>query len=250
MNNIILFAAWAIALLHLLMAIVFMIKPFSEKAYGTILFLFLALVISLMLYNTINLGVLSLISLHDVFLSLSLMAALIAIFIKKDIVARLALSFASWIAISLAMSPLAPPPGSVKPVLASAWLILHVLTSIAGESLIYAGGFILVARLISKKDRGLGIEESLIYWGYLFFTAGALIFGAVWAYFAWGSFWSWDAKETWSLITWLMLTAYVHLSPAYKKKNWARAVILLAIVFMLFTLLGVPYLFDGKHSYG
>ena len=87
--------------------------------------------------------------------------------------------------------------------------------------------------------------------GYPVFTAGALVFGAIWAETAWGSWWSWDPKETWALITWLIYTAYLH--TRLVKKMRGRTSALLAIIGFLatvFTFFGVNYLLSGLHSYG
>jgi cytochrome c-type biogenesis protein CcsB len=87
--------------------------------------------------------------------------------------------------------------------------------------------------------------------GYPIFSAGALVFGAIWAETAWGAWWSWDPKETWALITWLIYTAYLH--TRLVKGMRGRTSAILAIVGFLatvFTFFGVNYLLSGLHSYG
>jgi cytochrome c-type biogenesis protein CcsB len=78
-----------------------------------------------------------------------------------------------------------------------------------------------------------------------------IITGAVWANYAWGTYWSWDPKETASLITWLIYTLYLH---ARITANWTgRPVALISIigfVSVVFTFLGVNILLSGLHSYG
>lgn len=250
MTNTVLFIAWLLCSIQLALAVTSMLKTAPKKSLRPLAAAHLAILIVLIFANTIRLGVIALVSLHDVFLIFSLTCSLLVAASKREPYAVLILSFGAWLGISLALSPLAPPPGSPEPVLSTTWLILHVLVSTAGEALIYAGALLLISWLISKKEKSFLLADNLIYAGYLFFTAGALLFGAVWAFFAWGSFWSWDPKETWSLITWLGFTAYVHLGSSHKKEKWALAILYLSVAFMLFTLLGVPYLFDGKHSYG
>jgi len=77
-----------------------------------------------------------------------------------------------------------------------------------------------------------------------------IITGAVWANYAWGSYWTWDPKETASLITWLIYTLYLH---ARITANWSgRRVALISIigfVSVVFTFLGVNILLSGLHSY-
>jgi cytochrome c-type biogenesis protein CcsB len=86
--------------------------------------------------------------------------------------------------------------------------------------------------------------------GFPFLTIG-IISGGVWANEAWGSYWSWDPKETWALITWLVFAAYLH---ARITKGWAgkKTAILggLGFVVIWICYLGVNFLGKGLHSYG
>ncbi|HEY9724648.1 MAG TPA: c-type cytochrome biogenesis protein CcsB [Oscillatoriaceae cyanobacterium] len=78
-----------------------------------------------------------------------------------------------------------------------------------------------------------------------------IITGAMWANGAWGTYWSWDPKETWALITWFIYAAYLH---ARITRDWTghRAAALSAVGFvaMLICYIGVNYLSTGLHSYG
>jgi cytochrome c-type biogenesis protein CcsB len=94
------------------------------------------------------------------------------------------------------------------------------------------------------------ISYRIIGLGFPLLTVG-IIAGAVWANEAWGSYWSWDPKETWALITWLVFAAYLH---ARITKGWQgrRPAILAATGFMVVWIcyLGVNLLGKGLHSYG
>jgi len=87
--------------------------------------------------------------------------------------------------------------------------------------------------------------------GFPIFTLGGLIFGAIWADQAWGRYWSWDPKETWSLITWFVYAFYLH---ARFLRGWrGRRIAVVAVigfVCTIFTYLGVNLLLSGLHSYG
>ena len=87
--------------------------------------------------------------------------------------------------------------------------------------------------------------------GFPIFTLGGLIFGAIWADQAWGTYWSWDPKETWSLITWFVYAFYLH---GRMLRGWrGKGVAIVAVVgFMavIFTYLGVNLLLSGLHAYG
>jgi cytochrome c-type biogenesis protein CcsB len=94
------------------------------------------------------------------------------------------------------------------------------------------------------------ISYRVIGLGFPLLTIG-IIAGAVWANEAWGSYWSWDPKETWALITWLVFAAYLH---ARITKGWQgrRPAILAAVGFVVVWVcyLGVNLLGKGLHSYG
>ena len=94
------------------------------------------------------------------------------------------------------------------------------------------------------------ISYRIIGLGFPLLTIG-IIAGAVWANEAWGSYWSWDPKETWALITWLVFAAYLH---ARITKGWQgrKPAILAASGFLVVWVcyLGVNLLGKGLHSYG
>jgi len=87
--------------------------------------------------------------------------------------------------------------------------------------------------------------------GFPVFTLGGLIFGAIWADQAWGTYWSWDPKETWSLITWFVYAFYLH---SRMVRGWrGKKVAIVAVtgfVVAMFTYIGVNLLLSGLHSYG
>ncbi|MEW6053371.1 MAG: c-type cytochrome biogenesis protein CcsB [Nitrospirota bacterium] len=87
--------------------------------------------------------------------------------------------------------------------------------------------------------------------GFPIFTLGGLIFGAIWADQAWGVYWSWDPKETWSLITWFIYAFYLHgrMIRGWKGKKVA-VVAVIGFMAVIFTYLGVNLLLSGLHAYG
>jgi cytochrome c-type biogenesis protein CcsB len=108
--------------------------------------------------------------------------------------------------------------------------------------------------ILEKKLNLLESLDNLSYriigLGFPLLTIG-IIAGAVWANEAWGSYWSWDPKETWALITWLVFAAYLH---ARITKSWQGKgpAILASIGFIVVWIcyLGVNFLGKGLHSYG
>jgi len=113
-----------------------------------------------------------------------------------------------------------------------------------------------VVRVVARWVRGLDEEmlDELSYRavaiGYPVFTLGALVFAMIWAQEAWGSYWSWDPKETWALITWLYYTAYLHFRVQRGWEGTLPAWMAVAgFVVILFLLVGVNLVISGLHSY-
>jgi len=111
-----------------------------------------------------------------------------------------------------------------------------------------------VDRSLSKRLTLLESIDNLSYrtisFGFPLLTIG-IIAGAVWANEAWGSYWSWDPKETWALITWLVFASYLH---ARLTKSWQgeKPAIIASLGFIVVWIcyLGVNFLGKGLHTYG
>jgi len=177
----------------------------------------------------------------------------------KPAVTRFILLGATIVALALLMissSPLAPrslqPP---IPALQSLWLVLHVTLAFIGEAFFVVSLAAAIVHLVSRNAERKAEADRITYTsvaiGYPIFTAGALIFGAIWAEVAWGQWWSWDPKETWALITWLVYTAYLHTRLVRRLRGKVSAVLaIVGFAFTLFTFFGVNFLLSGLHSYG
>jgi len=151
------------------------------------------------------------------------------------------------------------------PALKSNWLIAHVIACFIGYSAFgVAFGVSIMYLIQSGRDPELKaggqsrmpdasildeLTHQLTMFGFLFLTVG-IITGAVWANSAWGRYWGWDPKETWSFITWLIYAALLHFR---MMRGWRgkRIAVLSIIGFaaVLFTYFGVNLL-PGLHSYG
>ena len=84
----------------------------------------------------------------------------------------------------------------------------------------------------------------------LLFLTFTIITGAIWAERAWGSYWSWDPKETWSLITWIIYMLYLHMRMRRGLKGRAAAIFaIIGFICVLFTYIGVNTFLPGIHSY-
>jgi cytochrome c-type biogenesis protein CcsB len=166
---------------------------------------------------------------------------------------------------ALASSPLMPKEAMpLIPALQSYWLWLHVSVTLIGEAF-FAIGFItsILYQVADAREKrgGLGksgltaekldmVSYKCIAVGFPLFTLGGLVFGMVWAYNAWGRYWSWDPKETWSLITWFVFALYLHTRIVMGWKGRRSAFIaIIGFLAALFTYFGVNYLLSGLHSY-
>lgn len=140
---------------------------------------------------------------------------------------------------------------ALLPALRSNWLTLHVLTCFIGYAALTVA-FVCSLVTLFKKGQSPNLDEmshKIIAFGFLFLTLG-IISGSVWANSAWGSYWGWDPKETWSLITWVIYAIYLH---ARLKRGWrgkkAAWLSVIGFMAMIFTYFGVSFLLSGLHSY-
>lgn len=150
------------------------------------------------------------------------------------------------------------------PALQSNWLTVHVLTCFLGYAS-FAMAFALgIMSLFLRPDEAAGergffrlippadkIDELLyqsVVLGFVLLSLGIMT-GSVWAHYAWGSYWSWDPKETWSLITWIVYALMLHIRSVRGWRGRRMAVLsLIGFASVLFTYLGVNLL-DSLHSY-
>jgi cytochrome c-type biogenesis protein CcsB len=176
--------------------------------------------------------------------------------------AFLAMAYASF---STSMDSRIQP---LVPALKSNWLIAHVITCFVGYAAFAVACGVSVIYLLkgisgerpNPKPQGLldrfpdlrqldELNYQMIIFGFLWLSIG-IITGAIWANSAWGTYWSWDPKETWSLITWIIYAALLH---ARTMRGWrGKRVAWLSLVgfgCVLFTYFGVNFLARGLHSY-
>jgi cytochrome c-type biogenesis protein CcsB len=174
-------------------------------------------------------------------------------------IAFLLISFASLIlpdAMQIA-SPLVPS-------LQSNWLMMHVSMMMFSYAILLLGSLLSIVLLfINKTDVNFvnsnrnNLLINIDNWSYRTIGLGfpcltiGIISGAVWANEAWGSYWSWDPKETWALITWIVFAAYIH---ARLSNGWVgkKAAVLGSLGFFIIWIcyLGTNFIGQGLHSYG
>lgn len=145
-------------------------------------------------------------------------------------------------------------PRPLIPALQSNWLTIHVLFCFISYAA-FAISFVtsIIHLLFYKKNISLDfgtITYKTIVYGYAFLILG-ITTGSVWGEQAWGSYWSWDPKETWSLITFFIYTIYLHTKNIFGWEDKKRSILsIVGFLFIVFTYFGVNYLLAGMHSYG
>ncbi len=146
------------------------------------------------------------------------------------------------------------------------WLDFHVFTTFVGYSGFAIAFALSIMYLMKNRSEMTGrkhfiigsfpdsrsldeISYRAIAWGFPFLTVG-IVSGAMWANYTWGTYWSWDPKETWSLITWFIYAAYLHarVTRGWKGRKAAYIAIggFLAVIFLYW---GVSFVLPGLHAY-
>ncbi|TFV53878.1 c-type cytochrome biogenesis protein CcsB [Geodermatophilus sp. DF01-2] len=159
--------------------------------------------------------------------------------------------------------------GPLVAALRSSWLAVHVTSAILGFGIFFVSGIASVLYLLRSRQeaRGAAADGSFLarlpgavtldrvahrtaVFGFPIWTF-AIIAGAIWAESAWGRFWGWDPKETWSFIAWVVYAGYLH---ARTTAGWrgrpAAWVNVVGLAVMVFNLLYVNMVSTGLHSYG
>jgi cytochrome c-type biogenesis protein CcsB len=164
------------------------------------------------------------------------------------------------------------PAGSLVPALQSYWIAIHVTAMIVAIGLFLFGAVVTTLYLLADRSQrrlaagqpswSAGIWEHLpvpaildrlsyrsVLFGFPVWTFGVMA-GAIWADHAWGRYWGWDPKETWSFITWVVYAMFLH---ARATAGWrgrrAAWIHLLGFGCLLFNVIGVNLWITGLHSY-
>ena len=147
----------------------------------------------------------------------------------------------------------------LMPALRSAWFGVHIGAAVLSYSAFVIAGvsglrYLMALKKGSVSDKALDQMDYLSYrmvaFGFLFLTV-VILSGAIWAEQAWSSFWTWDPKEVWALITWIIYAVYLHLRLRKKSRGETMAwYVMIAVPVVLFTFAGVNMLMPGMHTYG
>lgn len=156
--------------------------------------------------------------------------------------------------------------GPLRPQLNSIWLVIHVSCAVLATGAFTVAAVTTVLYLLKSRAEVRGAStgylarlpasptlDRMAYrlhaFAFPIWTA-TIIFGAIWAEYAYGQFWEWDPKETWSLISWVFYAAYLHArATAGWRGRLAATIALVAFATILFNLVIVNFYLKGKHSY-
>jgi len=154
----------------------------------------------------------------------------------------------------------------LMPALHSVWFRIHIFAAVAAAAAFNIGGIAALIYLWRSRAEAKGSvrgylaripsADALDRISYRFhafafplwtFTIAA---GAIWAQYAWGRFWGWDPKETWSLVTWIIYAGYLHARATVGWKGRRAAIVaLIGLASFWFNFVGINLLTSGLHSY-
>ncbi len=196
-------------------------------------------------------GRVPLIGLHDTLGFLALAIGLIYCIAgwnrKRDLVAMLTIPM---ILLLLAGSYLSPSmSGPLPPVLKTVWFELHVILSFIAYALFAMGAVFGIQVQYGEEPLAEIKQYRSLLLGYVLFSS-AMIFGGIWAYYAWGTYWLWTPKELWTTIVWLYYSLYLH---ARLVRGWSGPKVtwmgILGFAIVLFTYVGVGLLMKSSHEF-
>jgi cytochrome c-type biogenesis protein CcsB len=176
------------------------------------------------------------------------------------------------LSLALDVTVIYTPAGSLVPALNSYWIAIHVTAMIVAIGLFMVGAVTTVMYLMAdRNERRLAAGQSSRTTGLMMYLPGSAVLdrlayrtilfafpvwtfgimaGAIWADHAWGRYWGWDPKETWSFITWVVYAGFLH---ARATAGWRgrRAAYIQLVGFgcLLFNIIGINLWVTGLHSY-
>ena len=213
----------------------------------------LILQVSYMISRGAELGRLPLIGPHDtlVFLTASIVAFAVPFgFTLKESKQQFYNAAAILAAVFTAFAMTAKPSDSpLPPVLKTFWFEFHVVLAFMSYALFGVAAVLGGLCLKCQRDIEDGLAYRAVLVGYCLFTL-SMIFGGIWAYLAWGTYWMWTPKELWTSILWAYYSFYLH---ARLRQWWAGKPMAYLAIFgfavVMFTYLGVSLLMKSSHSF-
>lgn len=259
MENTLLNILFVLLLLVVTANLIRLWKPFERSSFISSVLLIMAVIafIALIVVRTTIGGRIPFANSYEFTLLFAGGILIFAIFVRRGLVSPLFDISVALLAILLlsVASTFSSEIRPLMPALQSGWLYAHVATAVVAYgsfALAACLGIIYLGRAQETDLRLSAVDEriyKLVVLGFTFLTI-VIITGAVWAEEVWGSWWTWDPKETWSLVTWLVYAAYLHSRHSYDWKGRKSAwMVVIGFAIVMFTLFGVSVLLPGLHSY-
>ncbi len=140
-------------------------------------------------------------------------------------------------------------PGALPPVLKTIWFELHVVLSFVSYALFAVGAVFGILSFYLNEERAESNQYRSLLLGYVLFSM-AMIFGGIWAYLAWGTYWLWTPKELWTTIVWFFYSLYLH---ARLVRGWTGPKVvwmgIIGFLIVMFTYAGVGLLMKSSHEF-
>ena len=208
--------------------------------------------VAYMVLRGVALGRLPLVGAHDTLFFLSTSCMLFAIPISFSLKNRQRfLNPATAMTVCFMLFAIFAKPHSypLPPILKTFWFEIHVAFSFFSYALFGLAAVLGGIFLVNRDEAAEFLQYKMILVGYFLFSV-AMIFGGIWAYYAWGTYWLWTPKELWTVILWLFYSLYLHA----RLRHWwyGRPVAILGIagfVVVMFTYLGVSLLMKSSHAF-
>jgi ABC-type transport system involved in cytochrome c biogenesis permease subunit len=206
---------------------------------------------ALLVYTAVHFGRLPLMGLRETLSFLGFSIGVIALIAgwrrKRDLFTVITVSL---ILLLLAVSSSRPAMhGSLPPVLKTLWFELHVILSFVSYAFFAVGAVYGILSLYTNEEQAEVHQYRSIFLGYVLFST-AMIFGGIWAYLAWGTYWLWTPKELWTTIVWFLYSLYLH---ARLVRGWAGPKVvwmgIAGFAVVMFTYAGVGLLMKSSHEF-
>lgn len=221
-------------------------------AFTVLLWLYLTLVLCLRWYVS---GHAPFAGSYSVMMLMAWLASLAAVLLyrKISLLLPMGLIVAGFTMLVASLASANPQITHLMPVLQSPLLSIHVLCMMISYTLlglVALTGIMGLLMPLEASERLMDISRAALYPAVFLLCIGTFL-GAVWANISWGSYWSWDPKETWALITMLIYAAPMHGSSLgkFSKPRFYHAWCALAFVTVLITYFGVNFFLGGMHAY-
>jgi ABC-type transport system involved in cytochrome c biogenesis permease subunit len=212
----------------------------------------LAVHAGLIIASALRYGRIPLIGMHDTLGFLAFSVGAVYLFFgwgrKRDLYSYVAIPLIVLLLAGSAASPAVSGP--LPPVLRTLWFELHVILSFVSYAFFGIGAVFGVLSLAEKNQTANEVDQYRnLLLGYLLFSV-AMIFGGIWAFYAWGTYWLWTPKELWTTIVWFWYSLYLH---ARLVRGWTGTRVvwlgIIGFVIVLFTYAGVGLLMKSSHEF-